>query len=464
MAFVRPYPPPAVESMASRDGYELNARAKLAIMRRGRKICIVGAIAVAACSGASTSAVAAATVPVPLNDFCSRVSPGAVAGAIGAPDLVELSGLAASHAFPGLLWANNDSGDAPRLFAMSDVGAPLGVFTIAGADAIDWEDIASGPGPDPERSYIYVGDIGDNAAARDHVTVYRVAEPDAAPDGTDGELGGTEAIQLTYPGGPEDAEALLVDPLTGDLFIITKQRSGFSKVLTAAAADLVATATVPMREVGVLAVPVTPHYDANAAMALPSTMVTGADISPDGGVVLVRTYQQVLAFVRVDGQTVAEALAGAPCEAPQVGEPQGEAIAFSATGDRYFLGGETQLAISQGALAATDPNPLAAFVIAPAAQPSSTTTVPATSAPATSAPATSAPATTVSRSASTTSPATTTPPSITVRGTVSTAPLPPGTSPPANRWWIWSIVATAMVMLGVLAMVARRRRPQVRRE
>ena len=283
----------------------------------------------------------------------------------------------------------------------------------------------------------------------------------------------------TYPGGPEDAEALLVDPLTGDLFIITKQLSGFSKVLTAAAADLVATATVPMREVGVLAVPVTPHYDANAAMALPSTMVTGADISPDGGVVLVRTYQQVLAFVRVDGQTVAEALAGAPCEAPQVGEPQGEAIAFSATGDRYFLGGETQLAISQGALAATDPNPLAAFVIAPAAQPSSTTTVPATtapatsapatsapatSAPATSAPATSAPATTVSRSASTTSPATTTPPSITVRGTVSTAPLPPGTSPPANRWWIWSIVATAMVMLGVLAMVARRRRPQVRRE
>ena len=450
--------------MASRHGYELNGRAKLAIMNRGRRICIVGAIAAAACSGACTSAAAAATVPVPGNDFCGRVSPGVVAGAIGAPDLVELSGLAASHAFPGLLWANNDSGDAPRLFAMSDVGAPLGVFTIEGADAIDWEDIASGPGPDPGRSYIYIGDIGDNAAARDHVTVYRVAEPESAPDGIDGDLGGAEAIQLTYPGGPEDAEALLVDPQTGDLFIITKQLSGFSKVLTAAAADLVAAATVPMREVGVLAVPVTPQYDPNAAMALPSTMVTGADISPDGGVVLVRTYQQVLAFVRVEGQTVAEALAGAPCEAPQVGEPQGEAIAFSATGDRYFLGGETQLAVSQGAIAATDPNPLAAFVIAPAAQPSSTTTAPATSAPSTTAPATSAPATTVSRSASTTSPATTTPPSITVRGTVSTAPLPPGTSPPANRWWIWSIVATAMVMLGVLAIVARRRRPQVRRE
>ena len=34
---------------------------------------------------------------------------------------------------------------------------------IAGADNCDWEDIAVGPGPDPQKTYIYIGDIGGNA-------------------------------------------------------------------------------------------------------------------------------------------------------------------------------------------------------------------------------------------------------------------------------------------------------------
>jgi len=394
------------------------------------------------------------------------VSPGVVAGAIADPDLVELSGLAASHAHPGVLWANNDSGDSPRLFAMSDTGAALGVFTVAGAEAIDWEDIATGPGPDPAMSYIYVGDIGDNAAARDHVTVYRLPEPASAPDGADVTLDGAEAIQLTYPAGPEDAEALFVDPRSGDLFIITKQLSGFSKVLTAAAADLAGTAPVAMQQVGTIAVAATDQYDPNAAMALPSTMVTAADIAADGTVVLVRTYQQVLAFARGDGQTVADALAGAPCEAAQVGEPQGEAIALSATGDRYFLAGETQLAVAQGAMAATDPNPLAVFAIAaPAVEPTTTTTPPSTTTPPTTMPPTIVPPTTTpptTAPSTTTASTTATPASAapqTSATTASTAALPPGTSPPANRWWIWSLVAAALVVLGAVAMVARRRRP-----
>lgn len=428
-------------------------------MNRGRTICLVLCAAVVSSASALSTAAVAGAVPAPQNDFCARVSPGVVAGAIGAADLVELSGLAASHAHPGVLWANNDSGDSPRLFAISDTGAALGVFTVAAAESIDWEDIATGPGPDPTQSYIYIGDIGDNAAARDHVTVYRLAEPASAPDGTDATLDGAEAIQLTYPAGPEDAEALFVDPLSGDLFIITKQLSGFSKVLTAAATELADRGPVTMRQVGTIAVTATAQYDPNAAMALPSTMVTAADISADGSVVLVRTYQQVLAFARGTGQSVADALAGTPCEAAQVTEPQGEAIAFSATGDRYFLGGETQLAVAQGAMAATDPDPLAAFAIAaPAAEPTTTTTPPVP--PPTTPPPASTTTTPPSTAPQTSAPTATAPLPNQAVGTDSHAALPPGTSPPANRWWIWTVVAAALVVLGVVAMIARRRRPR----
>ena len=437
-------------------------RAKLADMNRGHRLLVacgvwvVFAVVTATVTATATGRAAAA------NDVCTRVSAGAVAGAIGAPDLVELSGLAASHAHPGVLWATNDSGDTPRLFAMSDAGAPLGTFAVPGAEAIDWEDLATGPGPDPAKSYIYIADIGDNAAARDHVTVYRVAEPDSAPSGVDDILDGAEAIQLVYPDGPEDAEALFVDPVTTDVFIITKQLSGQSKVLRAATVGAVPAVPLTMEQVGAIVVPATPPYDPNATMALPSTMVTGADISPDGRTVLVRTYQQVLAFERAEGQTVGDALAGPPCSAPQVAEPQGEAIAFSATGDRYFTAGETQLALAQGAIGATDPNPLTSFVIAPAAEPTTTSAAPTTSStttPTTTAPISTAVATTeptASRSTPTLPPSTT----AAAAARASSAPLPPGTSPPANRWWVWTTVAAVLVLLGAVAVVARRRRPR----
>ena len=101
-------------------------------------------------------------------------------------------------------------------------GTALGAYPVTARRSTDWEDIAVGPGPDGDGDFLYVGDIGDNGAERRSVTVYRVAEPEAAPVPPGVALSGAEAIELTYPGGPVDAEALLVDPRTGDLVIVTK--------------------------------------------------------------------------------------------------------------------------------------------------------------------------------------------------------------------------------------------------
>src|SRR5207245_3442426 len=63
------------------------------------------------------------------------------------PRLVESSGVAVSHAYPGVLWTHNDSGDGPYLYATDLRGTDRGALLVPGAQAIDWEDIALGPCP-----------------------------------------------------------------------------------------------------------------------------------------------------------------------------------------------------------------------------------------------------------------------------------------------------------------------------
>jgi len=258
---------------------------------------------------------------------CTGFTPGVETGKISDPSVVELSGIAASRAHPGVLWVHNDSGGAPELEALTEQGAPLGHYPIEGATATDWEDIAVGPGPGDDRSqsYLYIGDIGDNLDQRDHVTVYVVAEPAAAPDGRGASLPITKQLTITYPAGPANAESLLVDPLTGDLYIITKVTSGMSRVLEAPASAVARGGDVTMRDVGGFQV---------------RNLVTAADISPDGSTILVRTYASVLAFRRPAGATVAAAFTKRPCTAPSVQERQGEAVAFSADGSAYFTSSE----------------------------------------------------------------------------------------------------------------------------
>lgn len=103
---------------------------------------------------------------------------------IAIPALREASGLAASHRYAGVLWAHNDSGDRPRLFAfrrdgvavlpnrVSDPARYRGI-TIDNARNYDWEDITIDP-----DGRLYIGDIGNNDSARRNLAIYVVDEPD----------------------------------------------------------------------------------------------------------------------------------------------------------------------------------------------------------------------------------------------------------------------------------------------
>jgi hypothetical protein len=78
-----------------------------------------------------------------------------------------------------VLWANNDSGDSARVFAVGSDGADLGTVTVSGATATDWEDLALGPAPAgrPPATSATLGGAGTSGNARPSVTVYRFPEP-----------------------------------------------------------------------------------------------------------------------------------------------------------------------------------------------------------------------------------------------------------------------------------------------
>jgi hypothetical protein len=128
------------------------------------------------------------------------------------PSITEASGLVVRD---GLVVTVNDSGDSARVFTVDPTtGRTVGI-TSWDADAVDDEALApAGPG------HVWVGDIGDNAAARSSVTVTRVpvGRGDRAVAGT--------TYELVYPRGPVDAETLLAHPQTGRLYVVSKEVFG----------------------------------------------------------------------------------------------------------------------------------------------------------------------------------------------------------------------------------------------
>ena len=250
--------------------------------------------------------------------------------------ITEGSGIALSRQNPGVAWIHNDSGWAGSIFGIATNGSYLGRFYIPTVFSGNFEDIAIGPGPNPEFQYIYLGDIGDNFFSRSQIQVYRFPEPAAygyyASLSIDQTLQGVQDITLTYPDGPHDAEALMIDPLTGDLFIATKVETG-SGIYRASRAQLDAGGVITLSFV---------RFIAFGSGNPPSfRKVSAGDISFDGLLIAMRRNGRVWTWTRSASQTVSDALA-VPGTTQQVEstEPNGEAIGFHPTGLGYYTHSE----------------------------------------------------------------------------------------------------------------------------
>ncbi|MBD3628153.1 hypothetical protein [Cyclobacterium sp.] len=239
----------------------------------------------------------------------------------------ETSGMAISQKYPGRIFVHNDSDGAPEIYVLDTLGQYLGSIKLEGVHNRDWEDMAIGPGPIAGKSYLYIGDIGDNFSKHEELIVYRIPEPkdldlkeklNVVP----------EKIILAYPDGSKDAETLLVDPLSGDLYVLSK-RDASNTLYKVDADQLINGEKVTMEKV----------------MQLPITLSVGGDISADGTQIVIKNYWVVYYWARNPGESLAETLQRQPRLLPYEPEPQGEAIAFTPDGQAYYTLSEKKLRV-----------------------------------------------------------------------------------------------------------------------
>jgi len=131
--------------------------------------------------------------------------------------VTESSGLAKAHKYEGIYWTVNDSGDSARVFGVDTTGKVKVVLSFK-AEVRDVEAVAV-----DRDGTIYIADIGDNKANRDMIEIYTIPEPDKLGDAGNVSY---HRYDFKYPDGAHDAETLLVEPGTNQLFIVTKSAKG----------------------------------------------------------------------------------------------------------------------------------------------------------------------------------------------------------------------------------------------
>lgn len=214
-----------------------------------------------------------------------------------------------------MLWTHNDSGDKARLFLLDEFGKFKAEFIFPTLKNRDWEDIASGPGPDKNKNYLYVAEMGDNKAVHQLKYIYRFEEPLLSNDKRT--IDNYEQITFEFPDGKRDAESMFVDPLTKDIYILSKREQKIG--IYRAKYPQPTTETITLEKLGVI-----PYFNSVAA-----------DINPDGQEIITKTYDAVYYWKR-NGETIVELLMKEPETVPYLIEPQGESIAWKKDGSGFF--------------------------------------------------------------------------------------------------------------------------------
>ncbi|MBW4696308.1 MAG: hypothetical protein KME03_00160 [Aphanocapsa lilacina HA4352-LM1] len=240
------------------------------------------------------------------------------------PLLAEVSGMVRGGS-GNFWWFINDSGDGAHLYAVDDSSKLKGKVSVAGANNVDWEDLAAGRCPDGNGRCLFIGDIGNNALKRQDLAIYVVREPEPVSGKAEVLL----ALPLRYPDRPADAEALVYDEQNRQLVLFTKEFSGLSRVyarsLTPAETVLkpIARLDLSEREIG-------------------DNLLSGASISPDGKILMLRSYFTAFRWQRGAAENWEQLLARAPEAIALEKEPQGEALATDGNEGHFFTTSEVK--------------------------------------------------------------------------------------------------------------------------
>ncbi len=257
-----------------------------------------------------------------------------ILGTIKSDEITESSGLAASRCNKNVFWTHNDSGDGAYIFALDETGEKLGTWKVASAKNNDWEDIAAYKNEKGE-CFLLVGDIGNNLRKRSELTVYKVKEPKVSTaDKSSGKENpqmteSAEQIKFSYSDIRHDAETLMINPKSGDIYILTKRLNGASGVYKIPA-DCDKTKTNELEKIADFTVP-----------AVPNGFLTGGDVSPDGKRVIITDYFNAYEIILPENEKNFDKIWKQKPAIIELGaRSQGEAVCYSADGNAIFATSE----------------------------------------------------------------------------------------------------------------------------
>ncbi|HEX3731914.1 MAG TPA: hypothetical protein VHU91_03195 [Mycobacteriales bacterium] len=173
------------------------------------------------------------------------------------------------------------------------------------------QDLVGGP-----DGRLWIADIGASPQPRASVTLLRWSGFDT----------GSRRLELSYPDGPHDAEALLVS-LSGNVVVVTRDLNGHSGVY---AAQLPLPDKATLTKVGELNVA---ELRAGNDTSPDSLLVTGGAVSPDGTHAALRTSTAVYEWYTPDGDVASTLTKRKPHVVSLTTQTSGQAVAYSEKGD-----------------------------------------------------------------------------------------------------------------------------------
>ncbi|MET0635241.1 MAG: hypothetical protein ABWZ25_04385 [Chitinophagaceae bacterium] len=224
----------------------------------------------------------------------------------------EVSGIAPSFTQNGHLWMMQDGGNPTRISLVDRSASLVRHVFLKGITNRDWEDMIIMRNPGQNVTEIYIADIGNNNAVPQQPAIYRFREPASSTD----TVQDITSILFTYPDGQHDAEAFLVDPVTMDIFILTKKESR-SRIYR-------------------IRFPYAANGPAEFAGELPYNTVVSATSNQQGTEILVKTYAGIYYYKRAAGETLLQALLKTPESLAYQMELQGESICFGAENQGFY--------------------------------------------------------------------------------------------------------------------------------
>jgi hypothetical protein len=233
--------------------------------------------------------------------------------------LEEASGLAAGINNPGYFWTINDSGNPAEVFLIDDHANIKLVCKLIKATNRDWEEIRINS--ESGKNYLYVADIGDNRAAYDLKFIYRFEEP-VLTKANELIIEEIDTLIIKMPDGKRDTESVMIDPLTHDLYILSKREDSIGLYIS----------QYPFSKDTLVL---------DKILTMPFHNIVSGDISADGREVLLKTYDEIYYWKKSGKEDISELLSKEPIGLPYTREKQGEAITWALDGSGFYTLGES---------------------------------------------------------------------------------------------------------------------------